>query len=196
MTRKEAKTAGLSRYFTGKQCPAGHVSERMVSTRACCECARGKKHKWSAENPDKVNAQKRAYRDANLEKVKAWNLDNQKLHRESANIRNRRYAATHREELRINGMSWEAANPGKVLAKAAKRRASKARQMPVWADKLAIEAIYAKAATLRRNGMDVHVDHAVPLQGRNVSGLHVHYNLQIIDANANRRKANNFQGVN
>lgn len=179
MTRQEAKAAGLKRYFTGKPCPHGHISMRRICG-ACGECARLVKIEWRKANP---------------ERVKQLKLAEQKRNRESANIRNRRYAETHREELRIKKQAWEAANPGKVLAKSAKRRASKARHLPSWADESAIETIYKQAAWQRMVGMDVHVDHIVPIQGRNVSGLHVHNNLQIISADANRRKSNFLRGI-
>jgi hypothetical protein len=32
ISRKEAKAAGLTRYFTGKPCKRGHVVERRVDT--------------------------------------------------------------------------------------------------------------------------------------------------------------------
>lgn len=40
ITRKEARTQGLKRYFTGSPCPKGHNTYRFVSTRGCVECAR------------------------------------------------------------------------------------------------------------------------------------------------------------
>jgi hypothetical protein len=45
--RKAAKAAGLTRYFTGRPCPWGHVAERQVSGRRCLECRR--LYKRSAE---------------------------------------------------------------------------------------------------------------------------------------------------
>jgi hypothetical protein len=39
IARSEAKAKGLKRYFTGKPCKHGHVSERYVVAWHCCECA-------------------------------------------------------------------------------------------------------------------------------------------------------------
>ncbi|WP_394789262.1 hypothetical protein [Rhodoferax sp.] len=38
--RKDAKAAGLMRYFTGISCSSGHRAERFVSTGKCVECGR------------------------------------------------------------------------------------------------------------------------------------------------------------
>ena len=193
--RQVASKAGETRYFTGNLCPRGHRAERMVSTRACTECMREKKHAWSVANTDKVNAQKRSWRERNLEHARALNLANQKLHRDSANERNRRYAAAHREELRARNAAYQKAHPEIGAAKTARYLAAKRKQLPTWADQGAIDMIYRAAEVIRTTGFEVHVDHIVPLQGKNVSGLHVHNNLRIIQANANRMKSNQFEGA-
>lgn len=36
--RAEAATCGLSRFYTGKPCKAGHLAERYVSNRQCVSC--------------------------------------------------------------------------------------------------------------------------------------------------------------
>lgn len=74
-----------------------------------------------------------------------------------------------------------------------KRRASKLQRMPKWADSKAIRAIYdeAKRITLR-TGIEHHVDHDIPLNGRLVSGLHVSDNLQILPWFQNIKKHNKY----
>jgi hypothetical protein len=40
ISRKEAKASGLRYYFTGKACPQGHLSERLVFNSSCRACQR------------------------------------------------------------------------------------------------------------------------------------------------------------
>jgi 5-methylcytosine-specific restriction endonuclease McrA len=67
------------------------------------------------------------------------------------------------------------------------RRDNVAQQTPRWASKEAITAIYRRARDLGQT-----VDHVVPLKGRNVSGLHVENNLQILPRSENSSKGNHF----
>lgn len=62
--------------------------------------------------------------------------------------------------------------------------------------KAAIRATYKAARSAWLNtGVKHHVDHIVPLQGENVSGLHVPWNLQVITAHQNWKKYNNMTEV-
>jgi hypothetical protein len=38
LLRKDAIRQGLTKYFTGKVCPHGHIAERYVLTSACTKC--------------------------------------------------------------------------------------------------------------------------------------------------------------
>jgi len=70
-------------------------------------------------------------------------------------------------------------------------RHNNAKRVPAWANLDAIEHIYAEARRMTVvTGIRHEVDHIVPLQGREVSGLHVENNLQILTKQANRLKSN------
>ena len=87
-------------------------------------------------------------------------------------------------------------NPQKYAAKAAKRRAVKLLATPKWLNKThfnQIQIFYDSAAALTKEfGIPMEVDHIVPLQGENVSGLHVPWNLQVIPEYDNLSKGNKF----
>ena len=60
------------------------------------------------------------------------------------------------------------------------------KQLPDWNDRLVMNMIYEDAPEGH------HVDHIVPLRGKLVTGLHVHYNLQYLPAFDNMSKGNRF----
>jgi hypothetical protein len=86
------------------------------------------------------------------------------------------------------------ANKFAFVGYVSKRRKRAACATPEWADKEKMRLIYRIASNLNRfNGYEkYHVDHIVPLQGKTVSGLHVHNNLRIIPAKKNKEKKNKW----
>ena len=46
ITRKEAKSLGKTRYFTGLSCKEGHIAERRVDSGSCAECTRLWTKRW------------------------------------------------------------------------------------------------------------------------------------------------------
>jgi hypothetical protein len=79
-------------------------------------------------------------------------------------------------------------------AREAKRRFSKLNATPSWLTEAHIEQInqiYWHCADLRLvTGEQYHVDHIIPLRGKNVCGLHTPWNLQILPSDLNIRKSN------
>ena len=68
ISKKDAISSGLQRYFTGKPCKNGHLAERLVSSNVCVECARD----WYERNKERAIASAIASRAKNLDKVRAF----------------------------------------------------------------------------------------------------------------------------
>lgn len=70
---------------------------------------------------------------------------------------------------------------------AVSRKRLRGSRIPKWADLGKIREIYKEAQRL-----GLTVDHEIPIRGKDVCGLHVHYNLQLMSASANSSKGNDF----
>lgn len=67
VTRKQAIVNGNKTYFTGKQCPHGHIATRWVSTMGCTECTASKAVDWRAANSEHRRKYRNQYRVQNPE---------------------------------------------------------------------------------------------------------------------------------
>jgi 5-methylcytosine-specific restriction endonuclease McrA len=78
------------------------------------------------------------------------------------------------------------------------RQAAKLNATPSWLTKDdwgEIEAVYIAARqTSLLAGFNCHVDHIVPLRGKDVCGLHVPWNLQVLPRRENIAKSNKLIG--
>ena len=87
-------------------------------------------------------------------------------------------------------------NKGQYNASINLRRAAKLQATPSWLTEKQlhdITVIYTACAKVsERTGKPHHVDHVVPLQGENICGLHVPWNLAIIPAKMNLAKSNTY----
>lgn len=107
------------------------------------------------------------------------------------------YHLNNKESIKKHKRKYVINNKDKVNSITAKRRANKLLRVPSWqteADIKKIEAMYSLSRRLTSClGIEFHVDHIVPLQGKSVSGLHTPSNLQVITAYQNFIKGNSFQ---
>ena len=101
---------------------------------------------------------------------------------------------THPEKHKKSVSKWAKSNRHKRNATEAKRRAVKLQATPPWLTKeqfLQIDEYYLMAKELEKVfPWPQHVDHEVALQGENVCGLHVPWNLQILSRKENLSKGN------
>lgn len=118
-------------------------------------------------------------------------------HEKSEYDRNR-YKNTKNKRRELDKI-WTKNNKDKKNFICAKRRASKLKATPPWLtnDQLAeIANIYKQAKQLEKEtGLKHHVDHIIPLQGKEVCGLHTPWNLQVLTAEENLKKGSKYEQV-
>lgn len=188
------------KHYLGNPCKYGHEGIRYVKTNECLQCAK----LYYINNRDKLLEREREYRNKHPERraeiERKWRIKNPA----KAKQRGLNYYRNNKEQVQkrtANNYSKKVDiykerhhkhyinNKHQYRAKDAKRRAFELRATPVWLTRdhfKQIEELY------KLSGCGFEVDHIVPLCGTNVSGLHVPWNLQVIDCAANRKKSNRF----
>lgn len=119
ISRASAKANGLARYFTGKPCKHGHISERVVANGACVVCCSDIEKRYRANNPERYRENRiaieakyrRGHRDGLRAKYRrSWqnaSEDRKERHR----IADKKWRDANPEKVRENIDRWEAANP-------------------------------------------------------------------------------------
>jgi hypothetical protein len=133
----------------------------------CRECAKAYNKKHYSENAETY-----------ISRAREWRLAQPDRARELFNESKKRLRAI---------------DCSKKLAENALRVDYIKRATPSWANKFFIAEAY-HIAKVRESmlGGKWHVDHIIPLRGKNVCGLHVENNLQVIPAQVNIRKHATF----
>lgn len=106
--------------------------------------------------------------------------------------RQKKYRQQNRKTAALSKKKWRQANPHRHTEHEARRRANKLMATPSWSNQLAIKALYKQAADAIANGVNLHVDHIVPLKSDTVCGLHCEANLQLLPASDNTSKGNRW----
>lgn len=180
-----------------------------------------KAKEYYQKNKEKIKARVKLYRQNNAEKVKESirKCLNDPIKKEKYEktwkeyrIKNAEKAITRSKEWiqknsnqpefklkrKLRHIKYKEKNQSKINSKEAKRRTAKLLRTPEWVDDehfwMINEAF--ELAKLREKifGIEWHVDHYLPLQGKTVSGFHVITNLQVIPAKLNFIKNNRLVG--
>ena len=151
----------------------------QAACRACANLANSKRY-WS--NP------------STREKKAKYDKEYLKKNRERKYKNNERYTKENPHRIKAWRRNWRSRNKEKVLAEANDRRAKKLNATPCWLSedqKKDIERVYKVSVLMTIiTGEQYHVDHIVPLRGKDVCGLHVSWHLQAIPAEINLKKGN------
>ena len=149
---------------------------------------------YNETHKEELEIYQRAYGEAHKEKKKAYSRVYYKTHKEEKKAQQRIYYESHKEEIRAQRKDWNKVNSDKVNANQARQIAQRLKRSPFWITSKYYKEMriyYTEAQVLTKStGIPHHVDHIIPLQGKNVSGLHVPWNLQVITAEENLKKGN------
>ena len=124
------------------------------------------------------------------DRARARDLANPK----QAAARKTKWREENREQHNATNRNWNINNKPIKAALQAKRKTAQLQRTPSWdPHSHLIIAKYQLAAMLSKaSGIEHHVDHIIPLQGKKVSGLHVFSNLRVIPGSDNVKKSNKF----
>jgi len=185
-TKCKIKSHGTSKFFgPDKRRPNGFQSQ-------CRKCRNIYKTEDYYKNRDKYLANSEIYRKANKEKIIAYFREFNKSPERIEYLKkhhsdNKNYYSEKHREWRINNLEQRATD-------AAKRRLAEKKATPDWLSKeqkKEMRDIYNEAKELSWLSEDgLAVDHIIPIKGKNVSGLHVPWNLRIIPYKENASKGN------
>lgn len=185
-----------------------HARQKDGLQRACKQCQRdyfrayrtaniddmrAAEANWRENNRDLARANLKRFKDANPGCDREYSAAYRKRHPERRRESTARYRKLNAQRERIYRKLYASKNRDKLAARASMRRALKLMATPAWANKEAIEELYAFAARVSRDtGVPHHVDHIVPLVSDIVCGLHCDANLWVMPATDNLSKSNRY----
>jgi len=155
---------------------------------------------WRNNNPDAVKAYSKKYYWENLqsctERAKKWVEQNH----DYVLQRRKDYYQNNLQKQRSSSQRWKDNNRERISIYNAMKRPERDERLkaatPKWVDQSSIVIKYKERDCLNRmTGVAHHVDHVVPLKGKNICGLHVPWNLRVILARDNLAKHNKWETV-
>lgn len=128
ISRATAAQLGLKRYFTGRPCPHGHLSERFVSCKSCLECHLAKRpfrrkypdrkaaynRVYAELNQKRISSQRREYRRANAERIAETMHLWGEAHKEWKREYNKTYRSDNRDHIYTKEREWRKRNADRV----------------------------------------------------------------------------------
>lgn len=137
------------------------------------------------------------YREQNAQQLKVKKQKYYLENKQAVADKKSKHYQENKEQIKQRISKWRKENAASVNARIMRRYAKKLNATPSWLTEddhwLMKEAYELARLRTKMFGFVWHVDHIVPLQGKNVCGLHVPINLQVIPASVNCSKGNRFE---
>lgn len=177
----------LSEFYKRVDSPDGYRND-------CKDCRKHSSLKnYFANHENKKQKNMEYYKKRKEANPKLWAAVYAKRREVSLAI-SKAYYVSNIEERKAKQRAWSKVNRGTANALSKRYKLKKTNATPVWLsefDLLAMKCKYQVAAMLNKHGVEAwHVDHIVPIRGKDVCGLHVPWNLQVIPAKDNLAKSN------
>lgn len=153
--------------------------------------------KYQDKNKEKISLKSKKRRGKNIEEYRKREQKSRDKRRDKERIRSRKNYEKNKIKIGVYKSDYAKKNAAKYRGYCAKRNAAKLNATPKWLTEehwKQIQAFYDEAHRLtQETGISHEVDHIDPLQGKDVCGLHVPWNLRVITMISNRQKGN---GIN
>ena len=160
----------------------------------CKECRKQASLKNFYENQEHKNAKNMEAYWRRKEKLPNLWADVYAKRREKSLQQSKAYYVVNSEVIKSRQRLWSKTNRGTANALGKMYKLKKRNATPKWLNEsqiIAIKCKYQVAAMLNIHGVERwHVDHIVPIRGKDVCGLHVPWNLQVMPAKDNLAKGN------
>lgn len=114
ISRKEAKALNLKRYFIGKPCKNGHISEREVGNGKCFECRREYRREHYANHREEISKYKKEYNANHKEKRGEYSKEYYANHKEERREYNKEYRVNRKEEIAEYGREYRVNHKEKI----------------------------------------------------------------------------------
>ncbi len=167
-----------------------------------------KNKEWRKENIERDRELKKLYAQKNKEKIAEYQAQWREANKESILDYRKEYYTENKESISAKVEEWKSKNQEKarrhrkkyrntekgLLSRRSYRNARRKRELEASLgkyDDTACKEIHKACVEMSmKSGRKFEVDHIVPLMGKEVCGLHVSWNLQIITSSENRKKTN------
>ena len=144
LPRAQAKAQGLKRYFTGKQCPRGHIADRYTSTGNCTACTEDHNRDPRQILARKQLGQKPEALKASKLRSKRYHSENRPAVLEKMKARNKAFYEKNSEEIKAAVLAYQAANGPERNAYKSAWQAAKKKSDPQFAALLTMRKLVAR----------------------------------------------------
>jgi len=183
--------------MTPQEKSKANYQKRKAYHQAYREKHKDKAQQYRDEHKAEAHEYKKKLYAENKEKFADENKQYYALNKEKVIAKTKEYCQNNKEKVNKYKLLYYINNHHKYVAASRKRKAARIQRTPGWLSESQlrmIECFYFEAKMLEvETGIKHHVDHIIPLQGKNVSGLHVPENLRVISAKDNLIKSNSYE---